>query len=63
MERDFPVSSALDSCLRRDVAGATPFRELPVISAISRLRLRWPSRRNDLDLHPESNAAKSAGAH
>jgi hypothetical protein len=38
MERGFSLPSALDSCLRCDLAGCTSFRELRPIGAIGRLR-------------------------
>ena len=60
--RDFSLPSALDSCLRRDMAGAPPSRELPPVSAIGRLRSRWPSRWSDLNLSCTFNASSGVFA-
>ena len=57
MERDFSLPSPLDSCLRRDMAGAPPSHELPLPGAIGRLRSRWPSVWITLNLYCEANAA------
>ena len=62
MERDFSLPSPLDSCLRRDMAGAPPSHELPLLGAIGRLRSRWPSRWSDLDLSCTLNASSGVFA-
>ena len=62
MDRDFSLPSALDSRLRRDMAGAPPFRELRPLSAIGRLRSRWPSRWSDLNLCCTFNASSGVFA-
>ena len=63
MERDFSLPSALDSCLRCDMAGAPPSHELPLLSAIGRLRSRWPFRWSDLNFRCTFNASSGVFAH